>query len=172
MSDAPKILLADHLKTLKLPTFLREYDKLARQCAAEGQDHVQFLTRLVELELIDRERRMIERRIKAAKFPATKSLDSFDFKAIPKLNKMQVLELARCDWIERRENVIALGPSGTGKTHVALGLGLAASLTGAAEAAFWFVAISMFVSGAVLFWLGDETHPRLNPASPRKLADA
>ena len=73
---------------------------------------------------------MIERRIKAAKFPATKSLDSFDFKAIPKLNKMQVLELARCNWIDRRENVIALGPSGTGKTHVALGLGLAACQKG------------------------------------------
>ena len=81
-------------RTLKLPTFLREYAKLARQCAAEGQDHVQFLARLVELELIDRERRMIERRSKAAKFPVTKSLDSFDFKAIPSLNKMQVLELA------------------------------------------------------------------------------
>jgi len=53
------------------------------------------------------ERRMVERRIKAAKFPAVKSLDSFDFKAIPALNKMQVLELARCEWIERRENVIA-----------------------------------------------------------------
>jgi hypothetical protein len=66
MTEAPKILLAHHLKTLKLPTFLREYEKLARQCAAEGQDHVQFLTRLVELELIDRERRMVERRIKAA----------------------------------------------------------------------------------------------------------
>ena len=130
MTVPPKILLADHLKTLKLPTFLREYDKLARQCAAEGLDHVQFLARLVELELIDRERRMIERRIKAAKFPATKSLDSFDFKAIPKLNKMQVLELARCEWIDRRENVIALGPSGTGKTHVALGLGLAACQKG------------------------------------------
>jgi DNA replication protein DnaC len=130
MTDAPKILLADHLKTLKLPTFLREYNKLARQCATEGQDHVQFLARLVELELIDRERRMIERRIKAAKFPATKSLDSFDFKAIPKLNKMQVLELARCEWIDRRENVIALGPSGTGKTHIALGLGLAACQKG------------------------------------------
>jgi DNA replication protein DnaC len=119
MSDAPKLLLDHHLKTLKLPTFLREYGKLARQCAAEGQDHVQFLARLVELELIDRERRMIERRIKAAKFPATKSLDSFDFKAIPSLNKMLALELARCEWIERRENVIALGPSGNGKTHTA-----------------------------------------------------
>ena len=132
MTEAPKLLLAHHLKTLKLPTFLREYDKVAQQCAAEGLDHVQFLARLVELELIDRERRMIERRIKAAKFPAVKSLDSFDFKAIPSLNKMQVLELARCEWIERRENVIALGPSGTGKTHVALGLGLAACQKGLA----------------------------------------
>ena len=132
MNEAPQLLLDHHLKTLKLPTFMREYSKLARQCAAEGLDHVQFLARLVELELIDRERRMIERRIKAARFPAVKSIDSFDFKAIPSLNKMRVLELARCEWVERRENVIALGPSGTGKTHVALGLGLAACQKGLA----------------------------------------
>ena len=130
MSDVPQLLLAHHLKALKLPTFLREHDKLARQCAAEGADHTAYLLRLAELELLDRERRMVERRIKAAKFPAVKSLDSFDFAAIPRLNKMQVLELARCEWIERRENVIALGPSGTGKTHVALGLGLAACQRG------------------------------------------
>src|SRR4051812_35359827 len=74
----------------------------------------------------------LRRLVKAAKFPTVKSLDSFDFKAIPSLNKMQVLELARCEWIERRENVIALGPSGTGKTHVALGLGLAACQKGLA----------------------------------------
>ena len=55
MAEAPRILLEHHLKRLKLPTFLREYEKLARQCAAEGLDHVQFLARLVELELIDRE---------------------------------------------------------------------------------------------------------------------
>ena len=130
MTESPQILLAHHLKALKLPTFLREYDKLARQCAADGVDHVRYLLRLVELELIERERRMVERRIKEARFPAVKSLDSFDFKAIPALNKMQVLELARCEWIERRENVIALGPSGTGKTHAALGLGLAACQKG------------------------------------------
>ena len=130
MTDAPELLLAHHLKTLRLPTFLREYDKQARICAAEGVDHVRYLARLTELELIDRERRMVERRIKAAKFPAVKSLDSFDFKAIPSLNKMMVLDLARCEWIERKENVIALGPSGTGKTHVALGLGLAACKKG------------------------------------------
>ncbi len=122
MTDTPQLLLAHHLKTLKLPTFLREYDKLARQCAAEGADHVRYLIRLAELELIDRERRMVERRIRQAKFPAVKSLDSFDFKAIASLNKMLVLELARCEYIDRRENVIALGNSGTGKTHIALGL--------------------------------------------------
>ena len=59
MAEAPRILLEHHLKKLKLPTFLREYEKLARQCAAEGLDHVQFLARLVELELIDRERRLV-----------------------------------------------------------------------------------------------------------------
>ncbi len=130
MSETPQVLLQHHLKKLRLPTFNSEYAKLARQCAAEGKDHVQYLLRLCELELIERERRMIERRIKAAKFPATKSLDSFDFKAIPSLNKVLTMELARCEFALRRENVIALGPSGTGKTHVALGLGLAACQKG------------------------------------------
>jgi DNA replication protein DnaC len=130
MTDTPQVLLQHHLKKLKLPTFQSEYAKLARQCAAEGRDHVQYLLRLCELELIERERRMIERRVKAAKFPATKSLDSFDFKVIPSLNKVLVLELARCEFAGRRENVIALGPSGTGKTHAALGLGLAACQKG------------------------------------------
>ena len=82
------------------------------------------------MELIDRERRMIERRIKAAKFPSTKSLDSFDFKIMPSLNRSLTIDLARCDYVDRRENIIALGPSGTGKTHIALGLGLAACQRG------------------------------------------
>ena len=130
MAEAPRILLEHHLKRLKLPTFLREYEKLARQCAAEGLDHVQFLARLVELELIDRERRLVERRIRQAGFPVVKQLESFDFKAIPSLNKMLVLDLARGEYITRRENVILLGPSGVGKTHVALALGLAACQKG------------------------------------------
>src|SRR5271166_47050 len=126
MTDTPQLLLAHHLKALKLPTFLREYEKLARQCAAEGLDHIRFLLRLAELELIDRERRMVERRIKEARLPAVKSLDSFDFAAIPSLNNTLVLELARSEYVTRRENVIAVGNSGTGKTHIALGIGLAA----------------------------------------------
>ncbi len=130
MTDTPQVLLQHHLKKLRLPTFLSEYAKLAQQCAAENKDHVRYLLRLSELELIDRERRMIERRIKAAKFPTSKSLDSFDFKVIPSLNKVLTLELARGAFIDRHENIIALGPSGTGKTHVALGLGLAACQQG------------------------------------------
>ena len=143
MTDTPQVLLQHHLKKLRLPTFPGEYSRLAQQCAAEKKDHVQYLLRLCEPELIERERRMIERRIKAAKFPATKSLPSqaccacpagqrisFDFKAIPSLNKPLVLELARCEYIDKYQNIIALGPSGTGKTHVALGLGLAACQKG------------------------------------------
>ena len=130
MTDTPQILLAHHLKALKLPIFLREYDKVARQCAAEGVDHPRYLMRLTEMEMIDRERRMVERRVKMARFPAVKSLDSFDFLALPSLNKMLVLELARSDYVERRENIIAVGNSGTGKSHIALGLGLAACQKG------------------------------------------
>jgi DNA replication protein DnaC len=129
-ADTPQVLLAHHLKQLKLPTVLREYDKVARGCARDGVDHPRYLLRLVELELLDRERRVTERRIREARFPAVKSLDSFDFAAIPSLNKMLVLELARGAYAERRENVVALGNSGTGKTHVALALGLAACQRG------------------------------------------
>lgn len=132
MSATPQVLLGHHLKALRLPTFVREYDKVARQCAAEGVDHVRYLLRLAELEMIDREQRLVERRIRAARFPAVKSLDSYDFTALPSLNKALVLELARCEYLGRRENVIALGNAGTGKTHIALGLGLAACQKGLA----------------------------------------
>jgi DNA replication protein DnaC len=128
--DTSQILLAHHLRRLKLPTFQREYDKVAKEAAKEGLDHPRYLLRLAELELIDRERRMVERRIRAAKFPAVKSLDTFDFMALPALNKPMVLELARCEFVVARENIIALGNSGTGKTHIALALGLAACQRG------------------------------------------
>ena len=130
MTDTPQVLLAHHLKALKLPTILREYDKVARACAAEGVDYPRYLLRLAEAEIIERERRMVDRRIKAAKFPTVKSLDSYDFVAFPNLNKALVMELARSEYVERRENVIAVGNSGTGKSHIGLGLGLAACQKG------------------------------------------
>lgn len=126
----PRVLLGHHLRQLKLPTILREYEKVAAEAAREGQDHVRYLLRLVELELIDRERRMVERRIRAARFPAVKGFDTFDFAAIPSLNKPLALELARCEYVVARDNIIALGNSGTGKTHVCLALGLAACQRG------------------------------------------
>ena len=129
-NDTPQVLLTHHLRKLRLPTFQREYDKVAKEAAKEGLDHPRYLLRLAELELIDRERRMVERRIRAAKFPAIKSLDTFDFMALPALNKPMVLELARCEFVVARENIIALGNSGTGKTHIALSLGLAACQRG------------------------------------------
>jgi DNA replication protein DnaC len=129
-TDTPQVLLEHHLKALRLPTFLREYDKVARQCAAEDVDYPRYLLRMSELELLDRERRATERRVRQAKFPVVKSLDSFDFLAIPSLNKAMVLELVRSEFLLRRENVLLLGNSGTGKTHVALALGLAACQRG------------------------------------------
>ena len=94
MSNQSTLLLEHHLKELKLPTFLREYGKLAGQCAAEGVGHPDYLLRLAELELIDRHQRMVERRIRAARFSTVKSLDTFDFLAIPSVNKPLVMQLA------------------------------------------------------------------------------
>jgi len=102
---APQVLLVNHFKALKLPTFAREYEKVGADCAREGVDYPRYLLRLCELERIDRERRTMERRIRLARFPVTKSLDTFDFMAMPTLNKSLVLELARCEWIDKRENV-------------------------------------------------------------------
>ena len=130
MSDRSTVLLEHHLKELKLPAFLREYGKVAGRCAAEDVDHPGYLLRLAELELIARHHRMVDRRIKAARFPAVKSLDTFGFLAMPPVNKHLVMQLARCEYVDRRENVIAAGNSGTGKTHVGLGLGLAACQRG------------------------------------------
>jgi DNA replication protein DnaC len=124
------VLLSHHLKALKLPVFLREYQKVAAQCAKDKSDSARFLLQLSELELIERERKSTERRIKQAGFPVIKTLDSFEFEAIPSLNKRLVLELAGCEYIKRRENVLAVGNSGTGKTHIATSLGLAACREG------------------------------------------
>ena len=82
---------------------------MAAQCAPAGVDHPQYLLRLAELDLIDRHQRMVERRVRAAGFPTVKSLGSFDFPSIPSMNKALVMELARCKYIQRQDNVIAIG---------------------------------------------------------------
>lgn len=122
--------LAVHLRALKLPVFLSQYANLARECANEGLDPAQFLLRLAELELSERQRQITDRRVKAARFPALKELEGFDFTALPSLDQETVIELSGCDYIDRNENVIAVGNSGTGKTHLAIGLGVAACRKG------------------------------------------
>jgi DNA replication protein DnaC len=124
-ADTPQLLLEHHLKELRLPTILREYDKVARQCAVEQVDYQHYLLLITELELLDRERPATERRNRQAKFPVVKTLDTFDFLAIPSANKTLVLDLARCQFLSRKENLLLLGNSGTGKTHLALALGVA-----------------------------------------------
>ena len=113
------VLLKHHLKALKLPTMTAECEKVAARCSKENVDHLGFLLQLCELELLERESRSAERRLKAAKLPTPKALDGFDFTAAPSVNKPLILELMGGDYIERRENVILVGSSGTGKPRPA-----------------------------------------------------
>ena len=127
MSDTKQtVLLQHHLKSLRLPTIGRECEKVASRAAHENLDHLTFLLQLVELEMIEREQRAGERRLKDAKFPYHKTLDEFDFATPSEVNKPLVLDLLRGDYLDRRENVLLVGNSGTGKTHLATALGIAA----------------------------------------------
>jgi DNA replication protein DnaC len=132
------VLLKHHLKALKLPTVLAECEKVAARAASDNVDHLGFLLQVIELELIERERKAGERRLKAARFPALKTLDAFDFAARPGVNKSLLLDLARGDYLGKRENVLFVGPSGTGKTHLATALGMAACGQGK-RVRFWRV---------------------------------
>ncbi len=124
------VLLKHHLKALKLPTILAECEKAALRAARENVDHLGFLLQLCELELLDRERRAAARRLKAARFPTLKGLDAFDFATVPTINKPMILDLMKCDFIARRENVLLIGASGTGKTHLATALAMEACARG------------------------------------------
>ncbi len=117
------VLLESHLKTLRLPSFLREYRQAARQCGEANRRYEEFLLHLAEREVAAREANAIQRRLREALFPAEKDLSGFDFTAVPKLNKPRILELARGEYIEKRENVVFVGPPGVGKTHLAIALG-------------------------------------------------
>lgn len=119
-----------HLKQLRLPVILAEYEKLAAEAAQQNAGYSQYLLRLVELEAAQRSANALKARIKQAAFPAYKDFDTYDFGVMPSLNKQQVLESARGRWIENHENLCFIGSQGTGKTHLATALGLAACRQG------------------------------------------
>ena len=109
---------------------LAEYAKLAHEAASSNQDFLEYLLRLTELELTTRSSNALETRIKQAHFPVSKDLDTYDFSVSPGASKQKVLELARCQWIDEKKNCCLVGASGTGKTHIAIALGLAACRQG------------------------------------------
>ena len=122
MADPTIDVLKEHFGQLRLPTMGQEFETLARDAAATNQNFFQFLLRLTETELATR--------IKNAEFPVLKDFDTSDFTALPHLSKPKIMELARCEWIKHKYNCCLVGSHGTGKTHVAVGLGLAACRAG------------------------------------------
>jgi DNA replication protein DnaC len=130
MADAVIDLLKDHLRQLRLPTMGSEFERLARDAAATNQNFFQFLLGLAQAELATRAANTVTTRIKHAGFPVLRDLDTYDFTVLPQLSKPKILELARCEWIEQKFNCCLIGSHGTGKTHIAISLGLAACRAG------------------------------------------
>lgn len=130
MSEVNTPLLRANLKQLRLPTMQAEFEALAREAATANENYQQYLLRLTELEVTARAANVLKARIKQASFPMIKDFDSYDFTAQPSLPKLKVLELAGGEWIAQRYNICFVGNSGTGKTHLAIALGLAACRQG------------------------------------------
>lgn len=130
MANDRYALLRANLKQLRLPTMAAEFEKLAREAACANEGFEQFLLRLTELEVQARSSKAVQARIRQAAFPVQKDFDTFDFGCVPQLSKPRMLELARGEWIEQRMNVCLVGSPGTGKTHLAVALGLAACRQG------------------------------------------
>lgn len=124
---ARQAVIEEHLKTLKLPAFAREYAARARQARDGDWDYEDFLRELLEAEVISRRGRCAARRLKAAQFPDTKTLEQIDWKVLTGVSKLKIAELAACDYIEQGDDVVLAGPIGTGKTHLAIALGIEAT---------------------------------------------
>lgn len=128
--DKSTLLLEYYLKKLKLPTMLREYAAVAAVCRKDRSDFPVYLLRLAEREILDREKRATERRIKEANFPVIKTIDTYEFSAQPSINEALVRELLRGEYLDKRENVLLVGNPGTGKTHLASALAFSACAQG------------------------------------------
>ncbi len=126
MKAADKIALEAHLKELRLPSVLRDYAKTAADAAKEGLDFEGYLLRVLAAEVTDRDSRTFAKRIRLARLPSRKTLADFDFKALPDLEPLAVHRLAQCEFVTKAENVLLVGGSGTGKTHLAVSLAVEA----------------------------------------------
>jgi DNA replication protein DnaC len=124
------LLLETYLKQLRLPTFLRNYRKVAEEAGHANLGYDRFLLALAEHEVAQREKNRQAQLVRAARFPALKELADFDFSCLPQLNKPQVLDLARGEYIQKAEPILMIGNPGLGKTHIATGLALAACRQG------------------------------------------
>jgi DNA replication protein DnaC len=122
--------LLDQMDYLKLPFIKAHHSELAREAGRQSWDHQEYLRRLVDGEFGQRQQRCIERRIKAARFPVIKTLEQFQWNWPKKINRIQVQNLFRLEFIPQKGNVIFLGTVGVGKTHLATALGYAACLEG------------------------------------------
>lgn len=125
-----KMLLEAYLKKLKMPQAAKVYDSMAREAADNNLDYEEYLLGVLEQEIHQRENNRIQRGIRQAAFPVIKTLENFDFKVIPSLNKPKVLKLMQGDYIRKKENIILVGSSGVGKTHIAIALGYEACRQG------------------------------------------
>ena len=113
-------------KLLRMPTMATQCGRLAEQAVRERRTHLGYLEALLAAELEERERNVVERRLKDARLPRLKTLEEFDFAKSPKISAGQIQELAQGGYIERAEPVILIGDCGTGKTHLLTGLCVAA----------------------------------------------
>ena len=129
-TTAQTLLLEEQLRRLRLPTMLARYPKLTQDAAQRNLSYEGFLLALTAEELAQRDENMQRRRLAAAKFPTLKTLDQYDFSLMPQLNRQLVLELAQGGYIAKKENILMAGEIGTGKTHVATGLAVAACRQG------------------------------------------
>ena len=120
-------LIRQQARQLKMPGAAREFEALARQAREDKCSFEDYLHEVLAVEITSRRDSAVRQRLRDARFPETKTLDQFDFAAADGVDAAQVAELARGGWVERAENVLLAGPIGTGKTHLAIALGIEAA---------------------------------------------
>lgn len=127
MSALENSLIEEHLRILKMPGLRSCYQQLARQAADQGWTFEVYLKELLEAELRNRDEHMMARRLKEAKFPEMKSIEQIEWKFLEGVSRQKIAELATCAYLDEAADIIIAGPIGTGKTHLAIGLGMEAA---------------------------------------------